>query len=485
MELDKIYHTPVNSETIYNREITLTTNHGVAIEIGMEIPPFLVLRDPKNKKNLYYFSPNGWRNKTSRLSPFIESSKLLLGREDGYVPIPNTETLGVYSTISRNHGEVSLERDGRITLVDTSTNGTKYRQINKINQNWQNSVLMREAVFIDPNVAKITLNLGQTKQLVELVRESRGVIVRVNGKEYRELSPSKKPTFLTLGRENFRPDNTISRSHLSIILMPAGEVYVFDHSTNGTKIDWVNIAHQTYESGKIEPNFYIPEVILSRIAHREQQIKNDRHSAGGDYYLFGSDVVRDYELLRKGGNVAVLMDTATIQQNAYARPENTTKPFACFFLKRYYDYISQGNSPDTAMSNAYNDALNENLGQFKGYQVDATFTAIAIIENKAYCLWIGNTEAVIVNKGNVRQELATKKAMEGEKYYDRKLNAWISPTYLISSGKNRARMSSAVLLPGDIIYLYTDGLENLNPKDPKKSLSNYDDVVLIGIGPIR
>jgi len=65
-----------------------------------------------------------------------------------------------------------------------------------------------------------------------------------------------------------------------------------------------------------------------------------------------------------------------------------------------------------------------------------------------------------------------------ESYYDNSLNMWVSPTVLVASGRYE-KTGLVKLSPGDEIYVYTDGVKQLNPRYPKKSLLGQDDAVIV------
>jgi hypothetical protein len=168
------------------------------------------------------------------------------------------------------------------------------------------------------------------------------------------------------------------------------------------------------------------------------------------------------------------MDTAT-GQTGRETPATTTKPFAQNFLVEYYGQIAQGKNPQEAMETAYETTYQYlNLGR----RTEATFTCVTVVDNMAYCLWIGNTEAVVVREGKIVEKLASKEGMVYESYYDKSLNIWVSPTVLVASGRFEIKKSFE-LLPGDKIYVYTDGVRELNPKNPRKSSLGKDDVVIL------
>jgi hypothetical protein len=173
------------------------------------------------------------------------------------------------------------------------------------------------------------------------------------------------------------------------------------------------------------------------------------------------------------------MDTAS-RQTGGETPKTTTRPFAQMFLKEYYLQIAQGKDPETAMKEAYENTYNSNnvRGRTLGERTEATFTFVTVVGDTAYCLWVGNTEAVVVRKGEGVEKLASKKGMVYESYYDKSLNSWVSPTVLVASGRYE-KTKLVKLLPGDKIYVYTDGVKQLNPRDPKKSLLGQDDVVIV------
>jgi len=291
--------------------------------------------------------------------------------------------------------------------------------------------------------------------------------------------------FFILRRKNINPtDLTISLLHLSIIFDPTTErYYLFDHSTNGTIVEFAERQNQSQESpvreeGKVE-NVRTPQWILKEVGNREQQIPGDDNSVGGDYYLFGSQVEKNPYLLKKGGDAVVVMDTATVQTGG-EKPKTTTKPFAQKFLEEYYRQIAQGKDPEKAMKEAYENTYNSNnvRGRTLGERTEATFTFVTVVGDTAYCLWVGNTEAVLVRKGEVVEKIASKKGMVYESYYDNSLNMWVSPTVLVASGRYE-KTGLVKLSPGDEIYVYTDGVKQLNPRYPKKSLLGQDDAVIV------
>jgi len=297
---------------------------------------------------------------------------------------------------------------------------------------------------------------------------------------FTQIDPLKTfPQSLTLGRDDIdRSNRQISRYHFSIVFY-GGRYYLFDHSANGTIVEFAERQNQSQEppvreEGKVE-NVRTPQLILKRVGHPEQQIPDDDNSVGGDYYLFGEKVVsaERKELLEKGGNAVVLMDTAT-RQTAGQTPITTTRPFAQKFLIEYYKQIDNGKNPQKAMESAYGKTYSH-LGE----ETEATFTFVTVVGDTAYCLWVGNTEAVAVGKDGSVHPLASSKEMVGERYYDHKTGTWVSPTILVSSGLEEKKESSSKLSPGDKIYVYTDGVQTLNPINPRKSSLKSDDAVIV------
>lgn len=466
---------------------------GLVIGIGNPdtTPPMLVMGNT-------IYCPTGFGygdQKTGNETYFIKAGKV--GRAKHF---PLTKNGRVDQTISRQHLTIENEENGQITVRNMGQNGTSVAEVSMIKE-MEGGIfnLKRGAVAFDANKeTKIILTVGQNNE-VELIIGPDGVIIGNEAVVFLKrnllnkvlsllrMNPQENnPQSLILGRDDINSeDKTISRLHLSIIWDPKTKIYyLFDHSTNGTIVEFAERQNQSQESpvreeGKLE-NVRTPQSILERVGHPEQQIPDDPNSVGGDYYLFGRQVVsevfegnKEY-LLKKGGDAAVLMDTATVQTGGET-PKTTTRPFAQKFLEEYYGQIAQGKNPQEAMETAYEITYQYlNLGQ----RTEATFTFVTVVGDTAYCLWVGNTEAVVVRKGKVVKRLASKEGMVDESYYDKSLNMWVSPTALVSSGRYE-KTGLVKLLPGDEIYVYTDGVKELNPRDPKKSLLGQDDAVIV------
>lgn len=471
---------------------------GLVIGIGNPdtTPPMLVMGNT-------IYCPTGFGymdQETGKQTYFIKAGKV--GRAKHF---PLTKNGRVDQTISRQHLIIENEENGQITVRNMGQNGTSVAEVPMIKE-MEGGIfnLKRGAVAFDASEERrITLTVGQNNK-VELIIDPDGVKIGDNkyvierkslidplNKALSFLGMQKIQKFFILRRKNINPtDLTISLLHLSIIFDPTTErYYLFDHSTNGTTVELAERQNQSQESpvreeGKVE-NVRTPQWILKEVGHQEQQIPGDPNSVGGDYYLFGRQVVsevfegnKEY-LLKKGGDAAVLMDTATVQTGGET-PKTTTKPFAQKFLEEYYRQIAQGKDPEKAMKEAYENTYNSNnvRGRTLGERTEATFTFVTVVGDTAYCLWVGNTEAVLVRKGEVVEKIASKKGMVYESYYDNSLNMWVSPTVLVASGRYE-KTGLVKLSPGDEIYVYTDGVKQLNPRYPKKSLLGQDDAVIV------
>jgi hypothetical protein len=484
-----------DTEHTFSKEIP-----GLVIGIGdpEKTPPMLVMG------NIIYCPTGfGYMNQNiGKQNYFIKAGEV--GRANHF---PLTKEGEVDQTISRQHLIIKNDEKGQITVKNMGQNGTSVTEVPMIKEMEEGRFyLKRGAVAFDASgERRISLTVGRNNK-VELIIGPDGVkgirgnkvvvplardllnkalsLLRMNPQE-------SNPRILILGRNDINPkDETISRLHLSIIWDPKTKIsYLFDHSIKGTIVEFAERQNQSQEPSvreewKVE-NVRTPQWILKKVGNPEQQIPRDDNSVGGDYYLFGRQVVSNFSeikfskeekeyLLRKGGDIAVLMDTAT-GQTGRETPETTTKPFAQKFVEEYYGQIAKGKNPQEAMKEAYETTYQYlNLGK----KTEATFTCVTVVDNMAYCLWIGNTEAVVVRKGEVFEKIASKEGMVYESYYDKRLNSWVSPTVLVASGRyEKTRLVQ--LLPGDKIYVYTDGVKQLNPKNPKKSLLGQDDVVIV------
>lgn len=455
-------------------ERKLTGAPGWVFKIGGDsTPPFLVLDNDQNLGDgeLYIFSPTGFCSYTERKkfpSILTTSSEISIGRQDGIVPIPknggNKDSEDLY--ISNRHMRIKPIKGG-IDVIDQSRNGTFCRPIEGIEESILGKLLNKEAIFADPRVSSLCLKLGNAK--VKLTRDGQKVRVEMNDVLLDHLVIGKKPDFITLGRTTKNEDLTISRNHCSLILMPDGNLYIFDHSTNGTRV----VSYESIDASIMETDGCQPKVIKKNVRHKEQQIDGDSHSVGGDYYLFGEDVVKNPELIEKGGNAVVLMDTATLAKGWDSR---NTREFARVFLKNYYEKINAGLDPEKAAKDAYDTTYYN----YKGDKAHATFTFVTVVNGLAYSLWIGNTEAVVVRDNRIVRKLASSEGMVGEVYTDQS-GQKISPTILVAAGIDQIRTNSFQLLPGDRIYVFTDGVAKLDINDPKSSILENDDVVLVKI----
>jgi hypothetical protein len=478
-----------------NTEHTFVGNiAGLVIGIGNPntTPPMLVI--PYDNHNIIY-CPTGfsyWDGRWLRnVGNLVQASTF--GRES-YSPLNNAGQIDPF--ISGKHLTITKEKNGQITVRNMGRNGTSVAEVPMITEmEGGRFYLKRGAVALDARrEMTITLRIGGNNE-IKLIIGPKGV------KEIRDrdnqvvsrlkIKPRKKgPRSLTLGRGDINPnDKTISPPYFSIVYYNS-RYYLFDHSDTGTTVEFAEIQPQppVREERKEKTKVRTPQLILKRVHHREQQIPGDRNSVGGDYYLFGSQVVNDPYLLEKGGNAVVVMDTASIQSGTET-PATTTKPFAQKFLNEYYLQIADGKDPETAMEKAYikTHKSNEVGGRTLGQRTEATFTFVTVVGDTAYCLWVGNTEAVVVRNGEVVDKLATSEGMGGEPYYDPELNTWVSPTRLVESRLYRTstlELSKLKLLPGDrvYVYVYTDGVWQLNPKKPKfSSLKPDDDAVLVRV----
>jgi len=447
---------------------------GLVIGIGNPdtTPPMLVMGNT-------IYCPTGFGymdQETGKQTYFIKAGKV--GRAKHF---PLTKNGRVDQTISRQHLIIENEENGQITVRNMGQNGTSVAEVPMIKE-MEGGIfnLKRGAVAFDASEERrITLTVGQNNK-VELIIDPDGVkigdkyvierksLIDPLNKALSFLGMQKIQKFFILRRKNINPtDLTISLLHLSIIFDPTTErYYLFDHSTNGTIVELVE-------------NVKTPQLILKRVGHREQQILGDDNSVGGDYYLFGSQVEKNPYLLKKGGDAVVVMDTAS-RQTGGETPKTTTRPFAQMFLKEYYLQIAQSKDPETAMKEAYENTYNSNnvRGRTLGKRTEATFTFVTVVGDTAYCLWVGNTEAVVVRKDGSVHKLASSEGMVYESYYDKRLNSLVSPTVLVASGRHE-KTGLAKLLPGDKIYVYTDGVKEINPINPKKSLLGQDDAVIV------
>jgi len=468
-----------------NTEHTFPQNTaGLVIRIGNPhtTPPMLVMSDGVS------YCPTGFYQWHENLRWLTKSGKFVrthtVGRESYS---PSTKAGEIDPIISRTHLEIEPGKGGQITVRNMGRNGTDVAEVPMITT--EKSVSLKNgAVALDARIERrITLTVGQNNK-VELIIGPSGVKKIIGDKvvSLSEIDPQKKdPQSLTLGRDDINlNDKTVSRLHLSIIFDPTTKrYYLFDHSTNGTIVEFAERQNQPQkppvrEEREGETEVRTPRLILKKVGHPEQQIPDDSNSVGGDYYLFGSQLVSP-DLLEKGGNAVVVMDTASIQTGGET-PATTTKPFAYIFLREYYNQIAQGKDPETAMEEAYKNTYNSNNvgGRTLGKRTEATFTFVTVVGDTAYCLWVGNTEAVVVRKGGSVHKLASSKEMVGQSYYDYETGQWVSPTVLVASGPYQ-RTGLVKLLRGDQIFIYTDGVNELDPKNPKASSLTGDDVVMV------
>jgi len=464
---------------------TFPKNTAVVIGIGdsNKTPPMLLMGDKM-------YCPTGFGkggDQPTRARNFIQVDRSYkFGRESDF---PLTKGGEIDPTISRKHLAINKQGE-QITVINMGQNGTCVAEATIITTTKGGGKidLRRGAAVLDPHKeVEVTLTIGEYNNTVELIIGPSGVKKRMGDRvmPLLPIDPQKKdPQSLILGRADINPnDQTVSRSHLSIIWDPQTKKYfLFDHSTNGTKVEVTGEKNQlpkqlVKKEGERKTEGRTPRVILATVGHPDQQIVDDPHSFGGDYYLFGREVVsrqREY-LLEKGGDAVVLMDTASIQ-TAGETPLTTTRPFAQEFLIEYYKQIEQGKDPQKAMRAAYEITYKKyDLGR----KTEATFTFVTVVGGVAYSLWVGNTEAVVVRKSGKIVKLADKKGMVFESYLDPKTGYKLSPTILVTSGKDKIREQSVVLQPGDKIYVFTDGVKQLDPKNPSASSLNGDDAVIV------
>ena len=467
-----------------NTEHTFPQNTaGLVIGIGNPntTPPMLVIPD----HNIIY-CPTGfsyWDGRWLRnVGNFVQASTF--GRES-YSPL--TTAQGIDPFISGKHLKIKKGENGQITVRNMGRNGTSVAEVPMMKgMEGGRFYLRRGAVALDASIERrITLTVG--RNTVELIIGPDGVKRIIGNKVVvlLEIKPLNKALSflgmnpqennlqrLILGRNNINPtDEEISPFHISIIWDPTKKrYYLFDHSNTGTTVEFAERQPQPQVKKEREGKIRTPKLILKKAHHKKQQILGDPNSVGGDYYLFGSQLGKSPDLLEKGGDAVVVMDTASIQTGGET-PATTTRPFAYAFLTKYYNLIADGKDPETAMEEAYRETYYSYGGL--GQRTEATFTFVTVVGDTAYCLWVGNTEAVVVKKDGSVNNLASSEGMVGEPYYDSELNRRISPTLLVASRVYQT--SKYELSRGDRVYVHTDGVLKLNPKNPKFSLLDPDD----------
>lgn len=454
---------------VNNNEVRLDGSKPWIVKIGNPQEPVLVaiFRDGNQ---ICAFSPHGFTEAGQVIAENVLSRKsLAIGRGKLNPLGPGGQ---IDNMISREHCSVKLLQDGNLVLRDTSSNGTGLAGAIDLDKDISEVDLNQTIALVDSGRAsEIKLSLGKSHTLS--ISSKDGQLVIKEGEKVVGVLSRKKDgiSVLTLGRQSIAPeDKSISRKHVSLILTPDGKLMIFDHSMNGTKI--VKERQKPFEDQ--EKSHYQPRVLINRPFHLNQQIPNDYHSVGGDYYLFGENVTKSDDLLKKGGNAVVLMDTATIQSRGET-PATTTALFAKGFLEEYYRNITNGQDPETAAKNAFRE-MYDRLGK----RTEATFTFVTVVDDTAYVLWIGNTEAVIINNNGEINKLADGGDMVGKRYYDEERGAWVSPTILVNSGPEETRFRSFKLGKSDRIIIYTDGVGKIEPISPERSqLKKGDDAVLI------
>jgi hypothetical protein len=214
-----------------------------------------------------------------------------------------------------------------------------------------------------------------------------------------------------------------------------------------------------------------PEMeVLSSVGHKEQQIEEDPHSVGGDYYLTYADVQPSEEIIRQRGQVYLVMDTATIGGRA-----EQTKKFAQFFLSHYYNQVEQFSDSQTQARMAFDKAKSE-IGL-----IDSTFTYVIKKEGRVYSGGVGNSPAVLVRADGSSEYLVDPTGQARPAFRDTQTDAvyyldaisdaqrtqfendpgrykGISDTKLIASGEP-LRQRELDLAPDDLVILHTDGIK--------------------------
>jgi len=477
---------------------------GLVIGIGNPdtTPPMLFM------SNGVSYCPTGfsyWESdRLKNVGNFVQAPTF--GRKS-YSPLPKKGEIDPF--ISGEHLTIKRGENGQITVRNIGRNGTFVAKVPIITEmeggtfNLSNGAMALGA----SRERRITLTVGQNNK-VELIIGPNGVkkignkVVVLLEKNNLNLKGNhllnkvlsrliKNPQEnnlkrLILGRNDINSnDEKISRLHLSIIWDPINNrYYLFDHSTNGTTVEIAETQNQPQkppvrEEREGETKVITPRLVFEKVGHPEQKIPDDPNSVGGDYYLFGSQVEKRSDLLEKGGDAVVVMDTAS-RQTGGETPATTTKPFAQKFLEEYYNQIDQGKDPKTAMEEAYRNTYNSNNvgGRTLGERTEATFTFVTVVGNTAYCLWIGNTEAVVVKEDGSVYKLASSEGMVYKSYYDKETRQWVSPTVLVASGEYQ-RTGLVELSSGDNIFIYTDGVRKLDTKNPGNSSLGGDDVVIV------
>lgn len=455
---------------VKNNEVILDGSKPWIVKIGNPQEPVSVaiFRDGNQ---ICAFSPHGFTEAGQVVDENVLSRRsLAIGREKLNPLGPGDQ---IDNMISREHCSVELLQGGNLVLRDTSRNGTGVAGAIDLDKAIREVDLNQTIALVDSSrVYEFKLSLGKSHTL-SISSENGQLVIKEGEKVVGVLSRKKDGiSVLTLGRQSIAPeDKSISRKHVSLILTTEGKLIIFDHSTNGTR---VLRRDQMPNKEKDRLRRYQPKILISKVFHTEQQISNDPNSVGGDYYLFGENVTESDDLLKKGGNAVVLMDTATIQSRRET-PATTTAPFAKGFLKEYYRNIANRQDPETAAKNAFRE-MYDRLGK----RTEATFTFVTVVDDTVYVLWIGNTEAVRIDNNGKINKLADSSDMVGKRYYDEERRAWVSPTILVNSGPEIIRFRSFKLGKSDKIIIYTDGVETLNPISPEISrLKRGDDAVLI------
>lgn len=340
------------------------------------------------------------------------------------------------------------------------------------------------------------------------LKDESGRVLKSFTKDFRKLPQSFE--ILTLGREELKggtdkTDQYISRSHLSIIHYQAenptndrqSSFLILDHSTNGTRITLERKRQGIVNNDQERENSPSSDhpVHVRHASHRQQQIKGDQNSFGGDYYLTGkqflsSKILSEKEindifgfqqlfpiyqelrrsaqnLLSKGGNPVVLMDTVTNVLTSDGKEfgnSQQTKKYAFLFLLNYYEAIKEGCDPEEACKLAY--------GRTNRKGVFATFNFSLILQDRQdgedllITLFVGNTRTYVFGGENIKIQFGNLEVKAGgtpvvcqyEKPFCRKMG----------------------LSGSDKVFVATDGVMRINPNNPKESIIiKSDDALLI------
>jgi hypothetical protein len=224
---------------------------GLVIGIGNSdtTPPMLVIGN-----TIYCPTGFGYRDqKTGNETYFIKAGEV--GRAKHF---PLTKKGEVDQNISKEHLIIRNEKNRQITVRNMGQNGTFVAEVPMMTEmEGGRFYLKRGAVAFDASEERrITLTVGRNNK-VELIIGPDGVkgisgnkvvvLLKINLLSKALPLLRMDPQSLILGRDRINPnDETISRLHFSIIRGPKTKIcYLFDHSTNGTIVEFAERQNQS------------------------------------------------------------------------------------------------------------------------------------------------------------------------------------------------------------------------------------------------